>query len=144
MASSLRKRPCRECRRWFEPDARVGDRQGVCGEQSCQQARRRRNQAEWRKCHPGYFVSWRAKERAEREAPDAPDPPRVGPPLGSLPWDLAQEEFGAVGADFLGAMGRVLLRHAKDQRKAQGCGLTGETPRVPPGGSERPEEGPQG
>jgi len=24
---AAKKRPCRECRRWFAPDARVGDRQ---------------------------------------------------------------------------------------------------------------------
>lgn len=31
----------------------------------------------------------------------------------------AQEEFGNVGADFLGSMCRLLLVHAKDQRSAQ-------------------------
>ena len=30
-----RKRPCRVCRRWFQPDARLGDRQKTCGDPEC-------------------------------------------------------------------------------------------------------------
>jgi hypothetical protein len=41
----------------------------------------------------------------------------VPAPLTRLPWDLAKDEFGAQGADFLGAFGRLLVRtyvrHAK-------------------------------
>ena len=32
----LRKRPCRICRRWFQPHARAGERQRVCSEAACQ------------------------------------------------------------------------------------------------------------
>ena len=37
------KRPCRICRRWFEPDPRVGQRHRVCGRDECQHERHRRN-----------------------------------------------------------------------------------------------------
>jgi hypothetical protein len=37
------------------------------------------------------------------------------PPLSQLPWDMAQDEFGVVGTDFLGHLGRVLLGAAQDQ-----------------------------
>ena len=38
-------------------------------------------------------------------------------PLRRLPWDIAQDEFGVKGADFIGVMGTLLLRAAQDQIK---------------------------
>lgn len=78
---------------------------------------RRRNQAAWREAHPGYFIAWRAKARGERNASEPVDLPRVPPPLTRLPWELAQEEFGVVGADFLGSLGRLLV--AKSSMRSQ-------------------------
>ena len=136
MATSRRKRPCRECRRWFEPDARVGDRQRVCSRQECQKARRRETQADWRLEHPGYFIAWRAKERAQRSPPDDPEPPRVPAPMSRLPWTTAQEEFGNVGADFLGSMCRLLIIHAKDQTSAEVTDSRGEFGKHAPGAAK--------
>ena len=46
------------------------------------------------------------------------EPLRV-PPLKRLPWDIAQSEFGAQGADFMGIMGTLLLRAAQSQFAVQ-------------------------
>jgi len=127
----LRKRPCRECRHWFFPDPRVGDRQKVCSKSECQKARRRKTQAQWREASPDYFVARRIEERAAaieraRVAKPAPiDPPttRMPRPLDRLPWDLAQDEFGTKGAEFIGAFGRLLLRPAQDERMSQASGI---------------------
>jgi len=54
------------------------------------------------------FVARRMQERGAREQP--PEPLRLPSPLSRLPWDVAQTEFGVQGADFLGVMGKVLLR----------------------------------
>jgi hypothetical protein len=54
------------------------------------------------------------------------------PPLSQLPWDLAQEEFGVAGTDFLGHLGRVLLGAAQDQKAVQVIDSTGEPVRLPP------------
>jgi hypothetical protein len=119
----LRKRPCRICHRWFQPDPRVGDRQRVCSSAGCQVARRQKTQASWRERNPDYFGARRLKERAANAAPPPalpPEPLRVPPPLNRLPWDVAQDEFGHQGADFLGLFGRVLLGAVQDQRRAQG------------------------
>lgn len=132
MATSRRKRPCGKCRRWFEPDVRVGDRQRVCGREECQATRRQEGQADWRRRHPGYGIAWRAKERAERSPPDDPEPPRVPAPLARLPWAVAQEEFGAVGADFLGSLGRLLVLHAKTQSTTEVSEAKGEIGKHPP------------
>jgi hypothetical protein len=131
MSSSKRRRRCVICRHGFVPDPRVGDRQRACGQAGCQEARRKRNQDEWRQGHPDYFIAWRARERGERaEADGAVDPPKVGAPLSRLPWQLAQEEFGVMGADFLGNLGRILVNHAKDERRSYAIGSTRGSPQV--------------
>ncbi len=40
---------------------------------------------------------------------------RLPQPLPRLPWEVAKDEFGAQGADFLGVMGALMMRIAKDQ-----------------------------
>ena len=112
------------CRCEFMPDARVGERQRACGRAECQEARRQGSQASWRRRNPGYFIARRAKQRASDNKTELVEAPRAGPPLSRLPWELAQEEFGIAGADFLGSMGRLLVTHAKDQIRA-------ETPYIP-------------
>lgn len=116
---SQRRLRCAICHDSFEPDRRVGDRQKVCGGEACQRARRQETQAAWRRMHAGYFIEWRAKKRAALNASEPIEAPRMPPPLSALPWALAQEEFGIVGADFIASLGRVLLGHAKDQMEIQ-------------------------
>ena len=130
----LTKRPCRICRRWFVPDRRVGRRQRACSATACQIARRARTQASWRRRNPDYFIAHRVQRRRLEadEAQAAVLPLVLPPPLSQLPWDLAQEEFGVAGTDFLGHLGRVLLRAAQDQKAGQVLEPTGETSRLPP------------
>jgi hypothetical protein len=135
----LKSRPCAICRVWFVPDARVGDRQYACSKPQCQKTRRCRTQAGWRGAHPDYFVALRLQQRAAASAaasavpattttaappppgarPPPLDPLVMPPPLDRLPWDLAQDQFGAQGADFLSVFGRVLLGAAQSQWREQ-------------------------
>ena len=133
MCSSRRQRRCVICRYGFIPDPRVGDRQRVCKKPECRREHDRRRLAAWRKRHPGYFIEWRAKERAARDASEPVEAPRLAAPLSSLPWVMAQEEFGVAGSDFLGSMGRLLLAHAKTEMRGQGRGMTGESAKVAAG-----------
>jgi hypothetical protein len=130
-----RQRRCVICKKGFVPNARLGDRQRTCDEAKCRHELRLRNQAAWRQAHPGYFIAWRAKERAERNAEEPVDPPRVPPPLTRLPWEMAQEEFGVAGADFLGSLGRLLLG-AKSSIRSQPPEGTQETAQVAPGSAK--------
>jgi hypothetical protein len=129
----LTKRPCCICRRWFVPDRRVGRRQRACSTSACQIARRTRTQASWRRRNPDYFIAHRVqRRRLKAGAVQGGVPPLVlPPPLSQLPWDLAQEEFGVAGTDFLGHLGRVLLGAAQDQKAAQVIDSTGESVRLP-------------
>ena len=112
-----RKRPCSICRRWFRPDSRVGDRQHACGELKCQTSRRQKTQASWRRRNPDYATGYRIEQRALRTDPPA-ERLRMPPPLNQLPWDLAKDQFGAQCADFIGVMGALIIRSAKDQFRA--------------------------
>src|SRR5271163_3060328 len=112
--SEARKRPCTICRRWFRPNARVGDRQRACGNPKCQTARRQKTQADWRSRNPGYSLAWRIDQRAAAQ-PEAPEPLRMPPPLHRLPWDVAKDQFGPQGTDFIAVMAALMLRATKDQ-----------------------------
>ncbi len=105
------------CRRWFRPDPRVGDRQHACHKSECQAARRKKTQARWRTANPDYAAAYRIQQRQAQE--QAPEPLRVPAPLNRLPWDLAKDEIGGKAADFLGLMGALLVRTAKDQIRPQ-------------------------
>lgn len=145
-----KKRPCSVCRRWFQPDARVGGRQHACSSPECQSARRKRSQRKWSEANPGYWIGYRIQQRGASSTATAPpmsasstgasgdsaEPssgkgrvaqrrPRVPPPLDRLPWDLAQDEFGVQGADFLGAFGRLLGRSAQDEMRCQVLEIAG-------------------
>jgi len=123
------KKPCRVCRRWFHPDARVGDRQRACGKSECQTVRRQKTQADWRKRNPDYSLAWRLDQRAV-QAP-APEPLRFPVPLNQLPWDFAKDQFGAQGADFIGVMSKLILRVVKDQIRPYLTDATGLSSRLP-------------
>jgi len=94
----------------------VGERQRARSKPQYQAARERKQQAEWRARNPDYD---RARRMLALEAINEPAPLAPPRPLDRLPWDLAQTEFGAQGAEFLGQFGKVLLRHAQMQREAE-------------------------
>ena len=68
-------------------------------------------QGVWRARNPDYFLAHRLQKRSLEK--QRPEPLRLPAPVNRLPWDLAQDEFGVQGADFLGVMGKVLLRAAQ-------------------------------
>jgi hypothetical protein len=80
----------------------------------CQTARRQKTQASWRSRNPGYAIAWRIDRRAA-QAQQPPEPLRLPAPLNQLPWEFAKDQFGPQGADFIGVMGALILRTAKDQ-----------------------------
>ncbi len=132
----LKKRPCRICRRWFFPDRRVGARQRACSG-SCQVARRAQTQASWRRRNPDYFTARRLQlRRVSKEEGTVLEPLQLPPPLSHLPWDIAQDEFGPVGSDFIAHLGRVLLRSGQDERRVQVLASIEEIGRLPPGAAQ--------
>jgi hypothetical protein len=131
-----RKRPCRICRHWFRPDPRLGVRQRACRRAECQAARRRQTQAAWRARNPDYFIARRIQERGA--LPRRPEPLRLPAPLAQLPWDLAQDQFGVQGADFIGVMGALLLQATQDQFRAYRLDSKTVADTLPPPGEQDP------
>jgi hypothetical protein len=131
---AAKKRPCRHCRRWFAPDARVGDRQRTCSREECQKARRAATQASWRARHPEYDQARRIQERAAAEAAgEVVTLSRAPRPLDRLPWDFAQDQFKVEGAEFLLGFGRLLRQYTQDQIAAQVPATAGESRVLPVG-----------
>jgi hypothetical protein len=56
----------------------------------------------------------------------------VPAPLNRLPWEIAKDEVGAKGADFIGLMGTLLLRSAKDEFRAYVVDSTRVPDTLPP------------
>src|SRR5450755_1370376 len=108
------KRPCSICRQWFLPEPRVRNRQHACGKPECQASRRQNTQASWRRRNRGYALARRIDQRAAQPS----EPLRLPAPLNQLPWDVAKDQFGRQGADFIGVMGALMVRAAKDQFRA--------------------------
>lgn len=124
------KRPCSICRHWFRPHPRVGARQHACSKPECQLVRRQRTQWDWRAHNPEYAAGYRIQQRAAKK--QSPEPLRLPAPLNQLPWDLAKDEFGLKGTDFIAVMGALLLRTAKDQFRAYPVDPTGVPSTLPP------------
>jgi hypothetical protein len=47
-----------------------------------------------------------------------PEPLRMPAPLNQLPWDVAKDQFGLQGAEFIAVMEALMVRSAKDQLRA--------------------------
>lgn len=135
-----RKRPCSICRHWFRPDSRVGARQWACTKPECQKAPRKQTQASWRARNPDYFTGHRIQSRAAQGG-SPPDRCSLPAPLNQLPWDVAQDQFGAQGADFIRVLSRLLLSARQDQFKAylvDSKPLSGTLPPTPTQDQTRP------
>lgn len=112
----VRKRPCAICRRWFQPDVRVGDRQRVCAAPSCQRARKRKQEAGWRRRNPDYFTGqrWqRATAPLALPTATAAPMPRSPPPLDQVPWDVVQTQFEGQQVVILALIVQLILRALK-------------------------------
>src|SRR5260370_33149479 len=105
------KRPWSICRKWFLPEARVRNRQHACGTPEWQASRRQQTQASWRRRNRGYALARRIDQRAAEPS----EPLRLPAPLDQLPWDVAKDQFGPQGADFIAVMSALIVRSAKDE-----------------------------
>jgi hypothetical protein len=150
----VRKKPCSICRKWFQPDARVGTRQRACSRE-CSDELRRRTQAEWRRQNPEYFKARRLKERSRRaraaeeaaqevrealrtgreppaveERAEAPAVVRMRGELRRLPWEAVQSEIGVEATDFIAVVATLLVRLMQSEIRKQVVENKREPPRL--------------
>ena len=88
----------------------------MCGKAECRVLHRQKTQAQWRRRNRGYAIAYRIDQRAGQTEP--PEVLRVPAPLDQLPWGFAKDEFGSQQADFMGVLGALLVRTAKDEFRA--------------------------
>ena len=124
-AMSCRKRPCRVCRRWFMPNAKVKARQMTCGDAACQREWHRRTCKAWNKNNAAYFranylqkkldaASESAKTttstRAKRDAVLSTRRPHN--PL--LPLEVVQEVISIQQVVIIEYFGQLLIRRFQE------------------------------
>jgi hypothetical protein len=78
--------------------------------------------------------AWRIQTKGKDEE-KARLPPALGPPLDKLPWDIAKDEFGVQGAEFIGCLARVLHECRKDEMARYPTGIKAESRRHPQEGA---------
>ncbi len=112
----VKPRPCRVCRKWFRPDARVGDRQHVCGSPACQRELHRRNCANWHRRNPGLEQEARFEERLVESDPAIQQ--RLADPLEAIDWPFAKAVIDLKIVALIRETGKVILRRARDLSSA--------------------------
>jgi len=128
-ARHLSKRPCRVCKRWFKPDARLGDRQKTCGDAACKREWHRRKCAEWNDKNSEYAkvnVLQRRIEAAKSR------PASSGGPRSLLPQRYAKEVIEVQLVVILEYLGQQLLRRLQEVIKRQAVVNIKQSGRLPP------------
>jgi hypothetical protein len=123
-----KKRPCRICRRWFEPHPRAGDRQRVCSDPACQHERHRRSDRAWHAENPDYDRKRRLKDKLV--VVNAED--TVEDPLAAVDWAAAEAAIGPAHRVVTEHTARLLVEWAQDAVLAKVVGGGGQPDRLPP------------
>lgn len=131
-----RKRPCRICRRWFYPDARVGDRQKTCGDKVCQDKWHAKKCHEWNTKNRSYFKEvYLSKKlsKLEESSEVVPSPQSSLLSLRSrqLPQNLIQEVIGAQPTVIIEYIAQLLLKSFKEEMGRQLIEIKGEVRQLP-------------
>lgn len=113
------KKPCRVCRKFYRPNARVGDRQKTCGLEDCRKTwKQRKNQAAYRKArgyHRGQALRDKlaAKEIRQRKEPGQTRDDREKPGLLQLPREEIREALGAETLVVLEYLVTLIIRYRR-------------------------------
>lgn len=117
-----RKRPCRVCRKWFEPHPRAGARQKVCGSPECQRERHRRACSAWHDRNPEYDRERRLRERIRLDP--EPGAKRPAPnPLREVAWNQARDAVGLEVAVIVEETAEVLVSWTRDAVRPEALGI---------------------
>jgi hypothetical protein len=128
-----KKRPCRICGRWFNPNPRLGERQKTCGADECQQRWHAKKCAVWNRRNRSYFKEIYLRRRLESCTGGFPSPSpspvstsRTGgsssPPSVfplDLPREVIQEVMGGQHAVITGYILRLLMKEVQEVINAQ-------------------------
>ena len=131
----FRKRPCRICKRWFTPNAKLKDRQKTCGDPECRREWHRKKCKEWNSKNADYFKTNYLQKKIMAGTPGA-DQPRslqLNCRLKSgLPLSYVQDVIGIQHLVIIEYFGQLLFRRFQEVLRAQLIVITKESVRLPP------------
>jgi hypothetical protein len=125
-----RKRPCRICRRWFQPHPRAGNRQRVCDRAECQRERHRRACAQWRRNNAAEEKEQRLRDKLRQPVPTGARAVTAG-----LRLETVRDAVGPQMAVIIEETGEVLGDWVRDAVRGKQLGMIGESAGLPPAGA---------
>lgn len=141
-ASKCKKRPCRICRRWFLPNARVKDRQMTCGDRTCKREWHRKKCQEWNRANQDYFRATYLQKKLEvAQCDKASKAHPTGPPKrfskSGLPLEFVQEVIGVQHLIIIEYLAQLLSRRFQEVLRGQLVVTTGKIKQLPRMGFSR-------
>jgi len=135
-ASRYKKRPCRICRRWFLPNARVKDRQMTCGDAACKREWHRKKCQEWNRANRDYFrANYLQKKLEAAQSDKASKAHRRAPPRSlsksGLPFRFVQEVIGVQHLIIIEYLAQLLSRRFQEVLRGQLTVNTGQIKQLP-------------
>jgi hypothetical protein len=137
-ASKCKKRPCRICRRWFQPNARVKDRQMTCGDPVCKREWHRRKCQQWNRANRDYFRANYLQKKLDAAQGDNASKarPKSLSPTG-LPLGFVQEVIGVQHLIIIEYMAQLLMRRFQEVLRGQLIVNTRQVSQLPSKGFSR-------
>ncbi len=132
MSLSLCKRPCKICRKWFQPHPKAGNRQRTCSRPECQRERHRRSCTDWHKRNAEDDREHRLRTKlnflGDEQAADAHSDVD---PLRGLSWSAVRDAVGLQVAVVLEESEKLIVLWARDAVKAHLSEKKGKIQKVP-------------
>lgn len=118
-AGALKKRPCRICRRWFMPNARLKDRQMTCADPECKRQWHRKKCAEWNKKNTDYFRNNYLQKKLDAADQSGSNYGGKNPLRSRLSLEVVQEVISVQHLIILEYFGQLLFRRFQEVLRRQ-------------------------
>ena len=126
-----RKRRCRECKEWFEPNPRTLLRQHTCGNEQCQKERHRKACAAWRRRNASEEREERVRQRARRVIKEETES-SAGERRDEIDWNMVRDEIGVEVSVVIQEIVQYVSRRLRDEMSVQVIGSKGKSARYAP------------
>jgi len=123
-ATKCKKRPCRICRRWFQPNPKLKDRQMTCGDPQCKREWHRKRCRQWNRNNRDYFrANYLQKKLAAAQSEETSksrtreSPKRLS--RSGLPLQFVQEVIGLQHFIIIEYLAQLLIRRFQEVLSSQ-------------------------
>jgi hypothetical protein len=123
-ATKCKKRPCRICRRWVQPNPKLKDRQMTCGDPQCKREWHRKTCHQWNRNNRDYFrANYLQKKLAAAQSGESSksrtreSPKRLS--KSGLPLQFVQEVIGLQHLIIIEYLAQLLARRFQEVLRGQ-------------------------